>query len=150
MLNVRLASDHLYGKLLFTWLSLVLSLMVSFFSHDMSWMRSGTELSQFLRVFLPTLVHHYHFHHYHLDESISSSMGFLMDIFSFYLILQKNYSEQTVEVLHRCHILHCLHIYVSKRVSDHKRVDGKIFFKAMILEKYTCTNIDVSTMTKSK
>ena len=30
MLNVRLAGDHLYGKLLFTWLSLVLSLMVSF------------------------------------------------------------------------------------------------------------------------
>ena len=30
--NVRLASDHLYGKLLFTWLSLVLSLMVPFFA----------------------------------------------------------------------------------------------------------------------
>ena len=31
MLNiVRLAGDHLYGKLLFTWLSLVLSLMASF------------------------------------------------------------------------------------------------------------------------
>ena len=30
MLNVRLAGDHLYGKLLFTWLSLVTSLMVSF------------------------------------------------------------------------------------------------------------------------
>ena len=30
MLNVRLADDHLYGKLLFTWLSLVVSLMVSF------------------------------------------------------------------------------------------------------------------------
>ena len=30
MLNVRLADDHLYGKLLFTWLSLVMSLMVSF------------------------------------------------------------------------------------------------------------------------
>ena len=27
------------------------------FSHEMSWMRSGTELSQFLRIFLPTLVH---------------------------------------------------------------------------------------------
>ena len=27
MLNVRLAGDHLYGKLLFTWLSLVMSLM---------------------------------------------------------------------------------------------------------------------------
>ena len=30
MLNVRLARDHLYGKLLFTWLSLVMSMMVSF------------------------------------------------------------------------------------------------------------------------
>ena len=27
---VRLAGDHLYGKLLFTWLSLVMSMMVSF------------------------------------------------------------------------------------------------------------------------
>ena len=30
MLNVRLAGDHLYGKLLFTWLSLVKSMIVSF------------------------------------------------------------------------------------------------------------------------
>ena len=30
MLNVRLACDHLYGKLLFTWLSLVMSMVVSF------------------------------------------------------------------------------------------------------------------------
>ena len=30
MLNVRLAADHLYGKLLFNWLSLVMSMMVSF------------------------------------------------------------------------------------------------------------------------
>ena len=29
MLNVRLAGDYLYGKLLFTWLSLVMSLIVS-------------------------------------------------------------------------------------------------------------------------
>ena len=58
MFNVRLASDHQYGKLLFTWLSLVMSLIVSFvlyFSHEMSYTRSGTELSQFLIVFLPTL-----------------------------------------------------------------------------------------------
>ena len=64
MLNVRLAGDHLYGKLLFTWLSLVMSLMVSFcavFSNEMSWVRSGTELSQFLRVFLPTLLYDAHF-----------------------------------------------------------------------------------------
>ena len=31
MFNVRLASDHLYGKWLFTWLSLVMSLMVFYF-----------------------------------------------------------------------------------------------------------------------
>ena len=30
MLNIRLAVDHLYGKLVFTWLSLLMSLMVSF------------------------------------------------------------------------------------------------------------------------
>ena len=30
MLNVGLAGDNLYGILLFTWLSLVMSLMVSF------------------------------------------------------------------------------------------------------------------------
>ena len=29
-LKLRLAGDHLYGKLLFTWLSLVMSMMVSF------------------------------------------------------------------------------------------------------------------------
>ena len=46
MLNVRLAGDHLYGKLLFTWLSLVMSMMVSLCvvlsSYEMSWMRSET------------------------------------------------------------------------------------------------------------
>ena len=30
MLNVILAGEHLYGKLLFTWLSLMVSMMVSF------------------------------------------------------------------------------------------------------------------------
>ena len=30
MLNVRLADDHLYRKLLFTWLSLVMSMILSF------------------------------------------------------------------------------------------------------------------------
>ena len=30
LLNVRLAGDHLYGKLLFTWLSLVMSMVLSF------------------------------------------------------------------------------------------------------------------------
>ena len=32
MLNVRLVGGHLYGKRLFTWLSLVVSLMASFFA----------------------------------------------------------------------------------------------------------------------
>ena len=30
LLNVRLAGDHLFGKLLFAWLSLVVSMVVSF------------------------------------------------------------------------------------------------------------------------
>ena len=60
MFNVRLAGDHLYGKWLFIWLSLVVFLMVSYcvlslFSYEMSWMRPGTELSQFLAIF-PTYV----------------------------------------------------------------------------------------------
>ena len=32
MLNVRLAGGHLYGKQVFTWLSLVVSLMASFWT----------------------------------------------------------------------------------------------------------------------
>ena len=31
MFNVRLAGDHLYGKWLFIWMSLVMSLVVSYF-----------------------------------------------------------------------------------------------------------------------
>ena len=31
MFSVRLAGDHLYGKWLFTWLSFVVSLVVSYF-----------------------------------------------------------------------------------------------------------------------
>ena len=53
MLIVRLAGDHLYGNKLLTWLLLVMSLMASFcavlFPPEMSWMRSGTLLSRFLR-----------------------------------------------------------------------------------------------------
>ena len=30
MFNVRLAGDYMYGKLLFTWMSLVMSLIVSY------------------------------------------------------------------------------------------------------------------------
>ena len=42
--------------------SIVMSLIVSYLccplSHEMSWMRSGTESSQFLRIFLPTLINY--------------------------------------------------------------------------------------------
>ena len=31
MFNIRLADDHMYGKRLFTWLLLLMSLMVSYF-----------------------------------------------------------------------------------------------------------------------
>ena len=59
MFNVRFAGDYLYRKWLFTWLSLVKSLMVLIlccpFTHEMSWIISGTELSQFMTIFLPTL-----------------------------------------------------------------------------------------------
>ena len=34
MFNVRLAGGHLYGKQLFTWLSLVASFLLSFFPLD--------------------------------------------------------------------------------------------------------------------
>ena len=34
MFNVRLVGDHLYGKLLLTWQSLMISLMLSFFTSD--------------------------------------------------------------------------------------------------------------------
>ena len=52
----RCAGDYLYGKWLLrtTWLSRVMSLMVSYFvlsfSHEMSCMKSGFELSQFLSI----------------------------------------------------------------------------------------------------
>ena len=57
MLIVRLAGDHLYGKLLLTWLSLVMCLIVPFsavFFRDISWMGSGIRFDRCLRVFLPT------------------------------------------------------------------------------------------------
>ena len=63
MLNVSLAGDHLYGKLLFTWLSLVMSLMVSYCLIVLSFSPRDVldeiwDLSRFLRVFLPTFVQH--------------------------------------------------------------------------------------------
>ena len=36
-------------------MSLMVLILCCPFSHQMSWMRSGTELSQFLRLFPPTL-----------------------------------------------------------------------------------------------
>ena len=58
MFNVKLAGGHLYGKQLFTWLSLVVSFMasfvLSFFPLDVLdgiW----DLMSQFLWDFLPTL-----------------------------------------------------------------------------------------------
>ena len=57
MFNVRLTGGHLYGKQLFTWLLLVVSLMesfvLSFFPLDV--LDEIWDLSQFLRDFLPTL-----------------------------------------------------------------------------------------------
>ena len=57
MLNVRLAGDHLYGKWLFTWLSLVMSLKVSFcavlFPRDVF-----DEIWDLIESVLPTLSAH--------------------------------------------------------------------------------------------
>ena len=66
MFNVRLADGHLFGKWLFTWLSLLMTLMVSYFmpsfSHEMFWMRSGTEFRQFLGIFVRISAHCLSFH----------------------------------------------------------------------------------------
>ena len=59
MFNVRLAGGHLYGKQLFTWLSLVVSLMasfvLSFFPLDVLDEIADLIESVSLRDFLPTL-----------------------------------------------------------------------------------------------
>ena len=59
MLNVRLAGDHLNGKLLFIWLSHVMFLMMSFcaavYSRDV--LDEIWDLTDFLRVLLPTFSH---------------------------------------------------------------------------------------------
>ena len=58
MLIVRLASDHLYGKKLFTWLSMVMSLIASFcavfFPRDV--LDEIWDLIESVRVFLSTLI----------------------------------------------------------------------------------------------
>ena len=95
MFNVRLAGDHLYGKSLYTWMSLVMSLMVSYFvlpfSHELSWMRSGTELNQFLRIFLPTFAQFF-------KRFLFTSRGGFHSKVSMVEIL---YEQQTVQTLIR-------------------------------------------------
>ena len=59
MFNVRLATDHLHGKMA-AHLAVAgdvfgrVLFYAAFFSHEMTWMKSGTELSQFLKSFLST------------------------------------------------------------------------------------------------
>ena len=62
MFNVRLAGDHLPVWEMAVHLSVagdafdgVFFFVCCLFSDEVSQMRSGTELSQFLRIFLPTL-----------------------------------------------------------------------------------------------
>ena len=61
MFNIRLSDDHLYGKCFF-YLAVACDAFDDFFilccpfSHEMSWMRSGTELSHFLRISQSTLL----------------------------------------------------------------------------------------------
>ena len=59
MLNVRLAGDHLYGKIA-VHLAVASDVFDGAFlccpvSHEMSWIRSGTELSKFLSLPCPLL-----------------------------------------------------------------------------------------------
>ena len=54
MFNIRLADDQLYGKAVAGGVFGGIFLCCPF-SHELSWMISGTSLSQFLMVFLPTL-----------------------------------------------------------------------------------------------
>ena len=55
MFNVRLAGDHLYGLASLVMSSMVSYFVLSVFPRDVL-DESGTELGQFLRIFLPTLV----------------------------------------------------------------------------------------------
>ena len=43
---------------------------VVLFSHEMSWMRSGAELSQFLRIFVPTLLYISNDNYLHIEKLI--------------------------------------------------------------------------------
>ena len=54
MFNVRLAGDQLMRNGCSPSCRLVSYFVLTFFFHEMSWMKSGTELSHFLRIFLPT------------------------------------------------------------------------------------------------
>ena len=60
MFNVMLTSDHLYGKMA-VYLAVAGDVFDGVFlccpfSHEVSWMRSGTKLRQFQRIFLPTFL----------------------------------------------------------------------------------------------
>ena len=55
--NVSLAGDHLHEKLLFTWLSLLMSFMTSLCAVLFPTRYLGCGLSQFLRIFVPTLIY---------------------------------------------------------------------------------------------
>ena len=61
MLIVRLAGDHLYGEIA-VHLAVACDVFIDVslccpFSHEMSWINSGTLLGRFLRVFLPTFIY---------------------------------------------------------------------------------------------
>ena len=55
MLNVGLAGDHQYG-LAVTGDVFDGIFLCCLISHEIFWMRSRSELSQFLRIFLPTIL----------------------------------------------------------------------------------------------
>ena len=84
MFNVRLAGGHLYGKQLFTWLSLVVSLMasfvLSFFPLDV--LDEIWDLIEFLRDFLSTLSSDIHFN----GKKIETKWGNLTILFSALLL----------------------------------------------------------------
>ena len=57
MFNVRPAGDHLYGKWLFTWLSLVISLMVAYFVLSFFPRDVLDEILHLIESFLPTFLY---------------------------------------------------------------------------------------------
>ena len=59
------------------------------FFHEMCWMRSGTELSQFLRVFLPTLFT------YNTDLTMSANAIFCFKSISQCILYDLNLENKT-------------------------------------------------------